>query len=61
MTDNLPALLTDVSIPELPTVTDHEWSLLRQARKLFDAGFPDHALLEIWNAAIHNLRRRVGV
>lgn len=59
MANNLPALLVDFSSPELPDVIDHEWSLLQQSRKLFDAGFPDHALLELWNAAIHNLRRRV--
>jgi len=40
-------------------VSSHEKSLLKQARKLFDGGFYDHALLDIWNAAVNNLRRRV--
>jgi hypothetical protein len=33
--------------------------LLAQARRFFDGGFYDHALLDIWNAAVSNLRRRV--
>ena len=56
---NLPALITQSSTPSLPAIAAHEQTLLNQAGKLFDAGFPDHALLDIWNASIHNLRRRV--
>ncbi len=37
----------------------HETALLEQARKLYDLGFHDHALLNLWNASVHNLRRRV--
>lgn len=59
MSQNLPALLTDIGPAQFPALVDHEQSLLVQAKNLFDAGFPDHALLDIWNASIHNLRRRV--
>jgi hypothetical protein len=52
----LPALLDTKQVATFG-VSSH--GLLRQARKLFDGGFYDHALLDIWNAAICNLRRRV--
>ena len=55
---NLPAILDDKTQHKLP-VSQHESNCLAQARKLFDAGFFDHALLDVWNAAISNLRRRV--
>jgi hypothetical protein len=58
MTSNLPALLDSSAVLVLP-VSSHEISLLKQARKLFDGGFYDHSLLDIWNAAVNNLRRRV--
>lgn len=59
MTDNLPAILEGASGEKFPALVDRETDLLAQARKLFDAEFYDHALLDIWNAAISNLRRRV--
>jgi len=59
MTDNLPALLGSPSVEKFPATVDTELEFLSQARKLLDSGFPDHSLLDIWNAAIHNLRRRV--
>lgn len=40
-------------------VDSHENYLLGQARSLVDDGYPGHALLNIWNAAIRNARRRV--
>jgi hypothetical protein len=55
---NLPAILDAKTKHTLP-VSKHENSYLVQARNLFDAGFFDHALLDVWNAAISNLRRRV--
>ncbi len=39
--------------------SSHELSLLTEARSLFDSGFHPYALLALWNAAVHNLRRRV--
>ena len=59
MTENLPILLETPSQHNFPATVDTEIEFLIQARKLLDNGFPDHALLDIWNAAIHNLRRRV--
>jgi hypothetical protein len=37
----------------------HETALLVEAHKLFVSGFHPHALLNLWNAAVANLRRRV--
>lgn len=65
MANNRPAL------PALPGILalaqrapafplDHaERGLLTTARQLYDAGFHGHALLDVWNASVHNLRRRV--
>jgi len=53
----LPPILANTR--SIANIDDNEISLLEKARKLLDAGFPDHALLDIWNAAVHNLRRRV--
>lgn len=59
MSDNLPVLLSSPSTVNFPATVTTEIEFLSQARKLLDAGFPDHSLLDIWNAAVHNLRRRV--
>ncbi len=59
MNVNLPALL-ETATPEIfPVLVQRETDLLVQARKLYDGGFYSHALLDIWNAAVNNLRRRV--
>ncbi|MFC4309352.1 hypothetical protein ACFPN2_09690 [Steroidobacter flavus] len=58
MSASLPVLLVSPNVDSFPAITSREVDQLRQARKLFDAGFYDHALLDIWNAAVHNLRRR---
>jgi len=56
----VPQLLASTAIELLPPPQEaKELRLLQQARKLFDSEFYDHALLDIWNAAVHNLRRRV--
>lgn len=59
MTDHLPAILDAPGAANFPALMDGESELLSQARKLFDAEFYDHSLLDVWNAAISNLRRRV--
>lgn len=59
MSSTLPALLSSPSTVNFPATVSTEIEFLSQARKLLDAGFPDHSLLDIWNAAVHNLRRRV--
>jgi hypothetical protein len=59
MESNLPKLLDINTSDHFPILVEHENDLLAQARQLFDAGFYDHSLLDIWNAAIYNLRRRV--
>lgn len=59
MSTHLPALLDTATAEVFPVLVKRETDLLVQARKLFDGGFYDHALLDIWNAAVNNLRRRV--
>jgi hypothetical protein len=56
---NLPAILDKPTKGNFPATIDAEIVHLSQARALLDAGFPDHSLLAIWNAAVHNLRRRM--
>lgn len=58
MTASLPSLLSAPITTNFPAIVSREIEQLQQAKKLFDAGFHDHALLDIWNAAVHNLRRR---
>lgn len=59
MTENLPILLESPTLTIFPALVETETAFLSQARRLLDGGFPDHALLDIWNAAVHNLRRRI--
>lgn len=59
MATELPALLATPTAGNFPAIVQREQDLLQQARKLFEAGFYDHSLLDIWNAAVHSLRRRV--
>ena len=58
MTSSIPTLLSSPAVQNFPAIVSREIEQLQQARKLFDAGFYDHSLLDIWNAAVHNLRRR---
>lgn len=56
--NTLPVILSGPqTLPVAPST--HEAALLTQARELFNLGFHDHALLNLWNASVHNLRRRV--
>lgn len=59
MSEHLPVLLEAATADAFPVLVEHETDLLAQARRLFDGGFYDHALLDIWNAAASNLRRRI--
>jgi len=55
----LPVLLHDDTTDIYPVLSKHEVDLIGQAQRLFNADFYGHALLDIWNAAINNLRRRI--
>lgn len=59
MSSTLPAILTDTTVSQFPAITNVEIQFLNDAKTLLDVGFPDHSLLNIWNASVHNLRRRV--
>lgn len=54
----LPDLLAGPQTLRVPP-SSHEQALLSEARQLFETGFHAYALLGLWNAAVHNLRRRV--
>jgi hypothetical protein len=56
--NNLPAILSASQSLAVPP-SGHELALLSEARQLFDSGFHSYALLGLWNAAVHNLRRRI--
>lgn len=57
MTPDVPALLESTSLTVFDVLDKREHELLHQARRLFDSGFYDHPLLDVWNAAVNNLRR----
>jgi hypothetical protein len=56
--NTLPALLSGPQTLAIAPST-HETALLVQAHELHGLGYHDHALLNLWNASVHNLRRRV--
>ena len=54
----LPDLLAGPQTLRVPP-SSHEQAILSEARQLFETGFHAYALLGLWNADVHNLRRRV--
>ena len=61
MNETLPQIInieTDLCA-EYPYIDNKEVAIIQEARQLFDAGFYSHALLDIWNAALNNLKRKV--
>jgi hypothetical protein len=55
----LPALVGDYHSLMLSQASNDEAELLRVAGRLYRDGYFDHALLDLWNASVLNLRRRV--
>ena len=56
---HLPAILDTAQVLPFQTISEQERDFISQAARLFEAEFYDHSLLDIWNAAVANLRRRV--
>lgn len=52
-------LKNENGIPQYITADNEETIMLEKASHLMQLEFPDHALLELWNSSIHNLRRRI--
>lgn len=52
-------LIEKTELDNYKALDESELSMIENAAKLMNLDFPDHSLLEIWNAGIHNLRRRV--
>lgn len=61
MSDNALLILDSKSICQFEVIDEYEKATLLNASKLLKVGFPAHSLMDIWNAAVHNLRRRVEV
>lgn len=59
MAETLPVLLTKDPKEVLASFSSVEIGFINQASRLFEAGFYDHCLLDLWNAAVANLRRKV--
>jgi hypothetical protein len=59
MAIELPALLDVKALAIVPGVSEPEKRYLQQASRLLKDGYCDHSLLDVWNAAVSNLRRRV--
>lgn len=59
MGESLPMILDSTAIVSFETIDKYERETLMSARKLLECGFPAHSLMDIWNASVHNLRRRV--
>lgn len=57
--DNSLMVLDSASLSTYVTADEKEKLMIQKASNLLLAEFPDHALLEIWNASVHNLRRRI--
>lgn len=55
---NLPVVFGSYKA-EVVSVDATERGLVSRAAELFKLGYFDHALVDIWNAAVNNLRRRV--
>lgn len=55
----LPAIITDCGTVIVAPDSEEEKALVEQAARLFHDGYYDHSLLDLWNAAVFHLRRRV--
>ena len=51
--------LTENGMAYIPNTDEDEQIMLGKADELMNLQFPEHSLLELWNASIHNLRRRI--
>lgn len=52
-------LRNENGISQYLTADEEETIMLEKAANLMRLEFPDHALLELWNSSVHNLRRRI--
>lgn len=58
MEDSL-LIIGNTDLTQLVTADEDEKIMLSKASNLIHLEFPEHALLELWNASVHNLRRRI--
>ena len=56
---DLPAIIVDCDSVIVAPDSEEEKALIRQSGKLFRDGYFGHSLLDLWNAAVFHLRRRV--
>lgn len=57
--ENSLSVLNENSILTYLTADEAEIQMIKKASQLLSLNYPEHSLLEIWNASIHNLRRRI--
>lgn len=57
--ETLPRILDQAFILSFETIDPHEIEVITKASELLELGFPEYSLIGIWNAAVHNIRRRV--
>lgn len=58
-TSSLPAILSTTPLSTFPALVEKEQAYITEARGLFNGGFYSYSMLAFWNAAVHNLKRRV--
>lgn len=52
-------IIEKTELDNYKALDESELVMLDKAAQLMNLDFPEHSLLEIWNAGIHNLRRRI--
>ena len=52
-------VITENGVQQFPTADEEETIMLKKASDLLRLEYPEHALLELWNSSVHNLRRRI--
>lgn len=52
-------VINSEELSQYTALNQDEQTMLKKASELLNLGYPDHALLEIWNSGVNNLRRRI--
>lgn len=55
------SIINSFEVENYEALDEIEIKMLKKGAELLQLGYPDHSLLEIWNAGIRNLRRRVEI
>jgi hypothetical protein len=55
----LPSLLRNSDVTNFPALSVEEINLLIECADLIEKNYCDYALMALWNAAVHNLKRKI--